>query len=295
MTLLNDDTNKSLLSQEDKDKAIIIENTFVVKNKKKFPVKGVLIASGVATLITGSIVGYSIYKEERNQKIAREVNNYIEQQKALTENAVSNSEAFIERLSLKLSTQDQFHPVLTGEVSIYNEIEYVENVKSFELFGKDIEWFKEEVDIYGYAKAFFEYGINIKKLKAVAVSDNEVDLFIQAPFFREESAHRIAGTYSPDPEKANKTSGDAKRKTQIEVNYGKLADSSNNIQQRAMVAWEDKFDQNIKSSIYKIHKEDKTLDNLNKVAEDNIKDLIETLNINPDNIKINVKVDETIK
>ena len=62
-----------------------------------------------------------------------------------------------------------------------------------------------------------------------------------------------------------------------------------------MIAWEDKFDKNIESSIYKIHKEDETLSTLNRVAEDSIKDLIESFNINQNNVKINVKVDKTIK
>lgn len=278
--------------QENKNELIVIKESYVIQRNKK--IKKVLIIAGVVLLVIGGIVGNAIYQSEKNERIAREVDNYIEQQKNRTENSISNAEAFVERLNLKLSTEDQFHTVLSGDISLYNEIEYLEDVKSFKLFGKDIKWLNEKVNIYGYAKAFFEYGINIKQIKTKVIDDNHVKIFIQKPFFRKESAHRISGTYAPDPEKPNKTSGDAKRKTQFEVNYQKLVDSSNNIQQRAMIAWEDKFDENIESSIYKIHKKDKTLSKLNKIGEDSIKDLIESLNINQDNIKITVEVDETI-
>ena len=278
--------------QENKNELIVIKESYIIQRNKK--IKKILIIAGTVFLIIGGVIGNAIYQSEKNEKIAREVNNYIEQQKARTENSVSNAEAFVERLNLKLSTEDQFHTVLSGEISLYNEIEYVEDVKTFKLLGKDIKWLNEKVNIYGYAKAFFEYGTNIKKIKAEVVNDNHVKIRIQKPFFRKESAHRIAGTYSPDPEKPNKTSRDAKRKTQVEVNYGKLIDTSNNIQQRAMIAWEDKFDENIESSIYKIHKKDETLSKLNKIGQDSIKDLIDSLNINQDNIKITVEVDETI-
>lgn len=278
--------------QENKNELIVIKESYIIQRNKK--IKRISIIAGAVILITGGIVGNAIYKSEKNERINKEVNNYIQQQKNYTENSISKAKAFVERLNLKLSTEDQFHTVLSGEISLYNEIEYTENTKSFELFGKDIKWLNEKINIYGYAQAFFEYGTNIKKIKTKIIDDNHVKILIQKPFFRKESAHRIAGTYAPDPEKPNKTSRDAKKKTQFEVNYQNIIGTPNNIQQRAMVAWEDKFDSNIESSIYKIHKKDKTLSKLNKIGEDSIKDLIESLNINQDSIKITVEVDETI-
>lgn len=279
--------------KENKDNVIVIKEQYMVQKNKK--IKRVLIITGIVLLIIGGVVGNAIYQSERKEKIANEVNEYKEEQKTITENTTSNAEAFVEQLNLKLSTEEQFHTVLSGTITLYNEIGYTEKVKSFDLFGVNIKWLNEKIDIYGYADAFFEYGTNIKKIRAEVADDNTVNIFIQKPFFRKESAHRIAGSYSPDPEKPNKSSRDAKRKTQIEVNFEKTNKKSNNIQQRAMIAWEDKFDKNIEPSIYKIHKEDETLSNLNKVGEDSIKDLIESFNINQNNVKINIKVDETIK
>lgn len=290
-----DDNKNSLITQEDKDKAIIIENGFVVKNKNKFPLKTILISAGVGVVVTGSVVGYAIYKDKDNKRIANDVTAYQVNQANITENTPSKSEVFIETLNLRLADEDQFFSILNGDAYLYNEIEYTEKVETANILGMDIKWINEQIDIYGYAKAFFEYGFNPTKAKAESVNDNHVKIKIQSPFFRDETAHRIAGSYAPDPKKPNKTSGDAKRKTQLEVNYSKLMKTSNNIQQRAMIAWEDKFDKNIKPNIYELHKKDKTLEKLDKIAVEKFSKHIDSLNINKDGVKITIEVDKTIK
>lgn len=291
MNYLNNENNN-----EDK-KIIEIKNTWEnqqhVDYKKK--IKRIAIPIACCVAIGGVYVGNAIYQNERREKAIEHRKEYISQQEEHAKNSVSKAEAFVETMRVKLATETgQYHKILDGEVTLYNEATYTEDVKSINLLGMEWKWMNENIVMYGYADAYFEYGTNIDSLRFEVTGDDSVTAYVAPAFFNEKTSHRVEGSYSPHPEKSNKTSRDAKRKAQIEMRFEGYTDSHDNIAQRAWSYWEDEFDKNIKGGVYKVHSEDGTLSNLNETTEKNIKDLINKLSTDKD-IKLTVKVDDKLK
>lgn len=284
--LKNNDEYKIIIETNDNRKK---------KNYKKFKFKI------IATLLFCCLVGggiyivNAIYQNQPRQKAIKYRNNYITAQAEHAENSVSKAEAFIETMNLKLASEkEQYHKVLDGTVTLYNEATYVEDVKTLDLGFLEWKWKDENITMYGYADAYFEYGTNINSLKLEATGENTVTAYVAPSFFNEEACHRIEGSYSPHHEKSNTTSLDAKIKASFEMQYEGYLDSHDNITQRAWSYWEDEFDKNIESSIHKLHSEDGTLNSLDKITEDCIKDLIDKLSTDTD-VQVTVKVDKTLK
>lgn len=289
---------KYLDQNNDENKTIIeIKHDWEIQQSKNHKKKFKRIAIPIACCIAiGSIyVGNAIYQDKRRDKAIEFRNNYINEQNKHSQKTVSKAEAYIESMKIKLATEEQYHKVLDGEVTLYNEVTYTEDVKTINLLGfLDWTWKNENVVIYGYADAYFEYGTNLSSLKFEETGENEVTAYIAPAYFNKKASHRIAGTYTPHPEKSNKTSRDAKRKAQLEMQFEGYTDSKNNISQRAMINWEDKYDENIEASIYDVHSEDGTLNSLDKTTEDVIADLLNTLSTDKD-VKVTVKIDKTLK
>lgn len=261
--------------------------------KRKFKIIAIPLACCI--IVGGIYVGNAIYQKQRRQKAVEYRNNYINTQTEHAKNSVSKAEAFVETMNLKLASEtEQYHKVLDGTVTLYNEATYVEDVKTVDLGILEWKWKDENITMYGYADAYFEYGTNINSLKLEVTGENTVTAYVAPSFFNEKASHRVEGSYSPHPEKSNKTSDDAKRKAQLEMQYEGYTDTHDNINQRAWSYWEDEFDKNIKSSIYKLHSEDGTLNSLDKVTEDCIKDLIDKLSTDKD-VQVTVKIDKTLK
>ena len=284
----NDDENKTIIEIK-KD----WENQQYKKHKQKF--KRIAIPVACCDVVGGIYVGNAIYQKERRERAIEYRNNYINKQEEHAQNSVSKAEAFVETMKIKLATEtEQYHKVLSGNVNLYNEAKYTEDVRTVDLGILEWKWKDESITMYGYADAYFEYGTNINSLKFEVTGEDTVTAYVAPAFFNEEASHRIKGTYSPHPEKSNKTSRDAKRKAQLEMQYEGFTDTHDNISQRGWSYWEDEFDKNIKSSVYKLHSEDGTLSSLDEVTETIIKDLIDKLSTDKD-VKVTVKVDKTLK
>lgn len=284
----NDDENKTIIEIKSD-----WENQQYKNYKQKF--KRIAIPIACCVVAGGIYVGNAIHQKERRERAIEYRNDYLNEQKENAQNSVSKAEAFIETMSVKLASEEQqYHKVLDGTVTLYNEATYTEDVKTVDLGILEWKWKDENITMYGYADAYFEYGTNINSLKFEATGEDTVTAYVAPSFFNEEASHRIKDTYSPHPEKSNKTSRDAKRKAQLEMQYEGFTDTHDNIAQRGWSYWEDEFDKNIKSSVYKLHSEDGTLSSLDKITEDSIKDLIDKLSTDKD-VKVTVKVDKTLK
>lgn len=279
------------LGKNNQDETILeIKHTYGNRRQKKLKYKLIALSVGFTIAGGGFIVGKAMYNEYRKEKITTEINKYRNQQEARANTTISKAEAFVEHAKIELATKDQYHVILKGTVPLYNEVEYTEDVRK--IF--NWKWKNEYIIMYGYGDAYFEYGTNLASLKYEITGDDSVTAYVAPAKINKETLHRVPGSYSPDPEKSNKTSKDAQRKAQLEMQFEGYTESKNNITQRAWVMWEDKYDENIESSLKAKHKEDGTLSSLDENTEKVIKELLVSLNTDKD-VKITVKVDKKLK
>lgn len=267
--------------KDNKDNVIVIKEEY--KSQKNKKIKKIAIVIGVVIIFVGGVTAKIFYDGWRENKVTKQVNEYKDNQTKITTSVESNSKIFLDKLNIKLATEDPIILVAKGTIPIFNDINYKE--ETIEILGKEIG---EIIYIPGYGDGYYEYATRILEKKAI--DDDNIEITIENPFLREEVAHRVAGSYSPDPENPTKTSTFARWKADIEMKYGKYTDVANNIMQRAMVCWEDKFDKNLIKNLEKARYEEESLANLDEKAKDVVLKHIESFNINSDNVKIHIKI-----
>lgn len=252
--------------------------------KRGFNFKKLILPTALCvTLIGGGFWAVAKAKEIKEARDLAERNAYIKEQEANARKTASRTEAFIKTLETKLNSVDQYFPIWEGTITVDHDKEYIEDVSSFELLGKEIKYRNESIHIYGRADAFFQYGLNLGDKVVKKIDDKNIEVRISEPFFKEDVVHRVPGSYSPDPDRKNKISKDADQTIAIERGKGE----TNTMMNRAMIAWEDSFDQNVVSAIKEQHADSKELLELNDKAIEVVKELIESFNLTED---INIKV-----
>lgn len=275
----------SINKNEDKNiKLEISKKDLRVINKRGFNFRKIILPTALCvTIAGGSVYMVSLAKELKEARDLARRNEYIAEQAINAQKTASRTETFINTLEAKLNSVDQYYPIWEGTITVDHDKEYLEDVSSFEMFGKEIKYVNESIHIFGRADAFFQYGLNLGDKVVEKVNDNTIEVRIPEPFFNEDVVHRVAGSYSPDPDHKNKISKHADRTIAIERGKGQ----TNTMMNRAMIAWEDSFDENVVTAIKAQHADSKELKELNDKAVDLVKELIESFNLTED---MNVKV-----
>lgn len=281
-----------------KNEKLIIEIKNELEKQKYKKKKYIKIGASIlcVTILSGGIyTGLAIYKDHQEQKNLEIRREFARKQQEIQNKTESDTKVFLDTLEAKLNDSEQYIKIWDGKVNLHHYKKHQEKVGTVKVpvFG-EFKYINEYVDMYGFSDAYVEFGVNTSNKKVHENEEaNEVTISIPRGFFNEKVAHRIPGTYTPDPKNPTVISKDAQSKSQKETRFQKISEDKTNILTRATLTWEDSFDKNIIPSLESQHIDSKAIEELDKYTITVAKAFFESFNVNK-NLKINVKIDESL-